>query len=617
MAITAEQKKKVQDLISAKTAAGIPTQQAIKESFTEVAGEGSFEREVKEKQAVVAAKVAEAKKKKEVEEAVKVQADLQKAEADYIFTRARDLESSGLSPEIANQRARAEFQKSFGEPIAQGFGEYGERKLDYLVPDTALPDFLTKKESTGTDAGFDIFQALRPQRLIPGIPEIQALESQVISPSEGALQIAAGSIGMTIPWDKVKENLVGSGLSSDEADDEVSALKKTLEKRLTREIKKRPNLLSTDPKKDKDAYELLNKEWQATIDEISGIGKAKEAKALKEATSVIAEPTTLEVAAKALDPQKIAGAGVPDYTETQMDYMEAQRVRAKEKELKQRLESGEQVAVYKLKDGKEISVEDYEARMEKAQLGKRTDAGLVGAQKINRSKTKKELEKELEQKYKPQWFENQELKAEYLKNPEAFKEKYKQTGILEDATIYGGTKESTTGWLIRSALTVPNLFAGAVSKNIGLEETYDIPFIGEIGGTEEALNIERRRRRPELYKDSPVLYNVATNKGFLGEGQEVADILDLEGAERYAYLGGMFMADILDPSLDLAKAAGTGAKVGFQTNKALKTLGALGSTSAGARRLESLKAAGKAGYNDLIDENLFTAGVNRAAKVEQ
>jgi hypothetical protein len=120
-------------------------------------------------------------------------------------------------------------------------------------------------------------------------------------------------------------------------------------------------------------------------------------------------------------------------------------------------------------------------------------------------------------------------------------EKYKESGILTDTSILGGQKETTLGQTLRIVLAPSNALAGAVS---GVFEGFEA-----LGGDPEFVAQEKRKSRPELYKDNPVLYNIAKNRGFLGEGVETAEILGLEGAAKGVYLAGTFAADMLDPTL--------------------------------------------------------------------
>jgi hypothetical protein len=114
--------------------------------------------------------------------------------------------------------------------------------------------------------------------------------------------------------------------------------------------------------------------------------------------------------------------------------------------------------------------------------------------------------------------------------------------------------------------------------------------IARKGAAEEA----RRRARPEAYKDSPILLNIAQGRGFVGEAAELSKItgLDLDKILEVGpvsislgtlYTAGAFAADLLDPSLDVLSGLTKGARVGLQTAKAAKEIGVEGAKTLGAK----------------------------------
>jgi hypothetical protein len=223
--------------------------------------------------------------------------------------------------------------------------------------------------------------------------------------------------------------------------------------------------------------------------------------------------------------------------------------------------------------------------------GAREDTDISVYKKLEVPKTEKDIDRELTQKYKTPWYLDEELKKEYLANPEA----YKQEGFFADTDIYGGTSETTASWLLRSALILPNAVAGVVTPLL-----FEGTALTEEGRENRALiEEEKRKRRPEAYKDSPILYNISQNRGFTGEGIETADIMGLEGIQKGLYIAGTFGADLLDPTFDIAKGAFAGVKAAKNQYKAIGALKSLSPTQS-AR----LKAAAKAGLTKGIDETI-------------
>lgn len=190
------------------------------------------------------------------------------------------------------------------------------------------------------------------------------------------------------------------------------------------------------------------------------------------------------------------------------------------------------------------------------------------------------------------WFLDPDKKNRVLENPEA----YIDEGFFTDISPFGGTAETTKAWTIRAALSPFNVVAGyaqpalemAVGVPIGaaFEAAEAMELIPEdnyyytaVGATSESLRAQREKQRAEtqpLYADSPVLANIALNKGFTGEAQDLADALSIKDGWGTAMVVGGFMLDIADPSPGLAIGMSKGVKAGAQMRKAQKVM--LGST---------------------------------------
>ena len=167
-----------------------------------------------------------------------------------------------------------------------------------------------------------------------------------------------------------------------------------------------------------------------------------------------------------------------------------------------------------------------------------------------------------------EWFLDEAKKKRVLENPEKFEKGLVIPGlgeteggwIFEKTTPLGGTAESTGAWVLRSMLSPLNLVAGVVT---------DVTSTDELKRLKEA----QRAKKEPLYKDSPVLSNIALNKGFTGEAQDAADALRVEDPyARFALVGAGFAADILDPSMAIAAGTGKALKAGAKLRSAQKAI---------------------------------------------
>jgi hypothetical protein len=199
------------------------------------------------------------------------------------------------------------------------------------------------------------------------------------------------------------------------------------------------------------------------------------------------------------------------------------------------------------------------------------------------------------------WWADPAKKPAVLNNPESF---YKQ-GILSTDTPFGGTVETPASWLIRSAMTIPNLVAGAVYENVA------VPVIEGFGGT--GLGEKRAASREEktpLYKDSPVLLNVAEGRGFTGEQMEAGNLLEMSGAGKIAMTAAGFAADLLDPTLGIMA---SGAKAGKGTIQSYKLSKAL---YAEASLVDALKLGARSGATEFLNDfNAISLGAKAAGYV--
>jgi hypothetical protein len=291
--------------------------------------------------------------------------------------------------------------------------------------------------------------------------------------------------------------------------------------------------------------------WQDTVAEVESIPKliADEKNYVKDKvqTGGPADPLFL-----AFSKQVKEGKGVPKLSEAQGLFLSsvAQDTRAdKEAELRKEYAS------------KPLVKSETEAVEGVRGGGRRTvSRELAGAEKdaeIARMAA--------EQVEVPWWTDPKEVEKRLAKP-----ERYTKPGVFKSETAFGTQVESDVGYITRAAMAPLNLVAGAV---------FPVFFTGT-GETKEAVEEARRRARPEAYKDSPVLLNIAQGRGFVGEAAELAKLTGLNEDKIIGpisvgtlYTAGAFAADLLDPSLDVAYAGLKGARTAGEFGLAASKLG--------------------------------------------
>ncbi len=204
------------------------------------------------------------------------------------------------------------------------------------------------------------------------------------------------------------------------------------------------------------------------------------------------------------------------------------------------------------------------------------------------------------------WWADPNKKPKVLANPED----YNKFGVFTTETPYGGTIETPAGWLLRSALIVPNVVAG-----IAVETAVSVPDV--LFDDPESLKKKREERRGEatpLYEENPILLNVAQNRGFTMELNEAADLLDYGTAGKFALTATGFALDLLDPSFGAVGALGKGTKTTAQVYKARRAI------YSGEKALDSFLAAGGAGGRSgagyFLDDFNFISKPLKAAGVK-
>jgi len=332
----------------------------------------------------------------------------------------------------------------------------------------------------------------------------------------------------------------------------------------------------------------------AKLKEQGVVGKEAQRQAIEEGFAVLQDiQTRIEDKESYLQPETLGsgdplirtfsrqvelGEGVPDLTPEQVMFINAREQRRVARAVESK--KGEKTTVVVLADGTELPKSVYEQQVKiSPELGEPVSEKQV-------DKSEGQIRLELGEEAKIPWYLDPKKKVEVIANPENFE----KVGILTSETPYGTKRETGANWLLRSALIIPNTVAGAGGKL-----AYDLGPLAE--AREEALT--------KKGYDSAILLNIAENRGFMGEAEEAARLSGIEEGSPlyYTVLAGGFAADILDPSLDIIKAAGVTGKTGVQSYRAMGSLYEGLGTS--ARASESLKIAGRIGVRDFLDNNLI------------
>jgi hypothetical protein len=442
---------------------------------------------------------------------------LQNTRASFVDQKAGELELAGYQREESRARAEREFEDTFIKPVKSPYGELSKRVSRGLfgAVEPAKPTSISP-EVSGAEASLE--EALRPQTFLPE-SAVDKEERRMERPAQ------VGIIGQGPDFEVLQKELQKE-LGAKDADIQIRALRKAYERNLVGATKSPAEV------------------WQDTIAEVQEIPKliADEKNYVKDSvqTGGPADPLFL-----AFSKQVKEGKGVPKLSEAQGLFLAsvAQDTRAdKEAELRKEyadkpLVKSETEAVEGLRSARPRTV-----TRELAGADKDAEIARMAAEQVE----------------VPWWSDPKEVEKR-LANPE----KYTKPGVFQSETPFGTQVESDVGYITRAAMAPLNLVAGAVFPVLftGFVEEVDED---NPAGVEEA----RRRLRPEAYKDSPVLLNIAQGRGFVGEAAELAQLTGLNEDKIIGpisvgtlYTAGAFAADLLDPSLDLLAGAGKGLRI--------------------------------------------------------
>jgi hypothetical protein len=493
--------------------------------------------------------------------------ELARQKIDFVTKRTNDLANQGMDDISAYNTAEKEFNDQFLKPMTNEFGEVSEKApakgiVSYLgTPGIDIKSVPAKEiKPVGTPTIPELIKgAVGPQRTINAIGKelAQATTSSYSEPDWSAIEKQVG--------DK----------------NEVSALKSAY-------LEKRKNNVTANPD---DLLASTITELQDLPNVLSGKGDMVKGEVRRGLEDPLYQAFVL---------QKKEGS-VPNLSPVQMAYMDKQikikreeAIASKEKEL-----AGKTKKVMILSSGKQINPADYDPQVDGA-VSKTVDVPLtkedIAAYAVGSANL---IQPEV-------WWTDPAKKPEVLADPN----KFNKSGFFETTTPFGETQETAQSWLLRSALTIPNLVAGTVAKYIPSPAA-----LASDVTTEDVDKFKREAREKDqpVFKDSPVLFNVARNLSFTGEAQQTANALEERGlmtpTGAKLYTGAGFVADLLDPTFGLiggvAKAGKTASTVA-KTSKLLTGEAALG---------RAAKVGLQAGLAEAIDITIPVFGSKLSEKV--
>ena len=473
----------------------------------------------------------------------RVDTELKDAETDFRRERTRQLETQGIEPEVVEETVRQELEQ-YRAPAPLGFGSPQEREdEDYGVPFS--PAALTEGRRTVTPIG----EQQEPTGINYEVIGEQFAESFGTSKEEGIADAYAFRDLIVEPRLRDIRTRGGSGAL---IDDEVTAIEEGF------------GVLT-------DLYERM---------------QDKDRYIQPPSTDRASSDVWIRTFSKRTD----IGEGVPDLTPQQIQFLNARENRRIQNVIGERVGDAPTKMVIISETGEETPFERG------TRPGSIPDGSRVETRPLTRDEIAEQVFEE-EADALPWWMDPQK-KVEVIANPQEFEER----GFLSTTTPYGTMRESTGNYLLRSALTIPNVLAGAVGA-----AAYGAGGLG----TERAAKREAKGFSPDI--GGAILQNVAENRGFFGEAQEAADITGLTGVARYATLAGGFAGDILDPSLDIIKGLTTAGVVGRQTSRAI---GRVSGASRLGRFGPAAQAGMQAGIRDFLDSSVAGSLIEWAYKAK-
>jgi hypothetical protein len=449
--------------------------------------------------------------------------DLYSKKEDFVLARGREIwEASNqtMDPDAAMSKASKEFDDEFLIPLTSQYTEtFGEAAFNILGPNpkpAPIMQLPVPKDETGLSEEPSILTSIRPQTYY------SPLVAEALKPTaEYKLSVA-----QEIDFDEVAKTIQEKEkLDKNAARLQAYAIKAAYLK--TKEIN--PKL------QPEDAY-------SKTIEELQGLEQTMSGKGATISGQGMTGPA--EPLYRAFVGQKVAGQ-VPDLSTPQMAYFDYiykdSQKKIREEETAKINKTG--IPYVRLSDGREYPLKTFEAMKiggmpaDMVPFADSEERFIKEGGKITPAELEGLVNKRLVEEAPEIWWADPKKKPAVLTNPE----EYYKTGILSTDTPFGGTVETPAGWLFRSALTVPNLFAGWAYENMVA------PAVEAAGGT--GLGEKRaasRETKTPVYKDSPVLLNVAEGRGFTGEQMDAGELLEMSTGGKVAMTAAGFALDLLD-----------------------------------------------------------------------
>jgi hypothetical protein len=510
--------------------------------------------------------------------------DLYSKKEDFVLARGREIwEASGQTadPDAAMSRASKEFDDEFLIPLTSQYTEtFGEAAFNIIGPNpkpAPIMQLPVPKDEFGVSEEPSILTAIRPQTYY------SPLAAEALKPTADYKL----SIPQEIDFDEVAKTIQEKEkLDKNGARLQAYAIRAAYLK--TKEIN--PKL------QPEDAY-------SKTIEELQGLEKTMSGKGATISGGGMTGPS--EPLYRAFVGQKVAGQ-VPDVSTPQMAYFDYiykdSQKKIREEETTKIKKTG--IPYVKLSDGSEYPADIWQAMKgggmpaDIAAIADSEESFIKEGGKIEPAELEGRVNKRLVEEAPEIWWADPEKKPAVLTNPE----EYYKTGVLSTDTPFGGTIETPAGWLFRSALTVPNLFAGWAYENIVSPAIESADFGTGLGEKRAAS----RETKTPIYKDSPVLLNVAEGRGFTGEQMDAGELLGMGTGGRIAMTAAGFALDLLDPTLGMAAGAVKGTRGTVQSYKLSRALYAEGAMSSVLRAAE---VGAKAGATEFINDfNIVSLG---------
>lgn len=543
MSFTPQQKEAIKKRAQELLATGMSTGAAAQQAYAEISKDTT----------IFPTPKTEAIQKAELESRQKVQ-EIERTRSGFVDQRASVLEKEGLEPPIARSRAEQEFESTYLKPTVTPYGELKERAATkpFGIDITAAPPTSITQEP-GT-----LETALRPQTTLP--------KSAIAPEKERAKEPGyVGLIGGGPDYNKINQKLLKDGLTPQQAANQIAALQSAYNINLL----ERKKTYQENKKLLPDTF--LNDVWEQTVKNIEEVPYILENK--KEYQTDYKPSGPQDPLFLAFSKQVKEGEGVPRLLKDQAAYISSLAT-ADRKAVEKRIAD-------EYKDKPLVVTETESVEGIRGATPRSVTRELVGAEKEAEIARRAASEVEI-----PWWTDSEEV-YKRLKEPW----KLTKPGIFQEETAFGTQRETNLGWLVRSAMAPINAVAGAV---------FPVVFTGADKETRDAVEEARRRVRPEAYKDSPILLNIAEGRGFVGEAAELSKITGLDTEKIYGlpitygdvYKMGAFAADILDPSMDIVSAAARGGKTAVGAARAAKIAGLKSPKTFGTA--EGLKEAGRA-----------------------